>query len=228
MAITKTMFTGTTLATQAAELLNYLQSNAADYFNEISADENGNVSCYVGDTVALLIGMDGTTTRKVTLSNGQNLQTTSGDTGGGNTMHAALFRYAKKTSKGVLLATAEGKKQGAVVGCTYFFITKNEIGDTCILGTLAVGAYQTPTYYFGADIRNDASIYSYISNVSWANRVQLSRSAPVTALTPAIFSGGHYTPNAFIATFNQFALTECDLDISGKSYVSDGVCVLSD
>lgn len=228
MAIVKTTFTGQSLAAQASELLAYLQENAADFFDSITADASGNISCYVGETVALLIGMDGTTTRQVTLANGQNIHTTSGGTAGGTTMHAALFRYAKKTANGVLLATAVGKIQGADVGDTFFFITKNELGDTCIIGTLAAGAYQTPCYYFGADIKNDATIYNYISNVAWANRAQLSRSAPVTALTPAIFSGGHYAPKAYIATFNQFSLTECDVNINGKSYASDGVCMLSD
>lgn len=228
MAIEKTMFTGQTLAAQAPKLLAYLQENAADYFDTIEADASGNVSCYVGETVALLIGMDGTTTRQVTLANGQNIHTTSGDTGGGNTMHAALFRYAKKMANGILLATAEGKILGGNVGDTFLFITKNELGDTCILGTLAAGTYQTPCFYFGADIKNDATIYNYISNVTWANRAQLSRSAPTTSLTPAIFSGGHYAPKAYIATFNQFALTECDVNINGKSYASDGVCMLSD
>ena len=231
MAIVKTTFTGQTLAAQAAELLTYLQANAADYFDTIEADASGNISCYVGETVALLIGMDGTTTRQVTLANGQNIHTTRGDTGGGNTMHAALFRYAKKTGKtanGILLATASGKVSGADAGYTFLFITKNELGDTCILGTLAAGSYQTPCYYFGADIKNDATIYNYISNVSWEDRAQLSRSAPETALTPAIFSGGHYAPHAFLATFNQFSLTEADLNINGKSYATDGVMALED
>ena len=228
MAIVKTTFTGQTLAAQATELLTYLQANAANYFDTISADGDGNITCYVGETAALLIGMDGTTTRKVTLANGQYIQTTSGDTAGGNTVHAALFRYAKKTANGILLATNEGKVSAVNAGYTFFFIAKNENSDTCILGTLAAGTYQNPTYYFGADIKNDTSIYNYISNVTWANRAQLSHSAPVTALTPAIFSGGHYAPKAFIGTFSQFALTECDVNINGKSYASDGVCMLSD
>ena len=228
MAIIKTMFTGQTLAAQKSELLAYLQENAADYFDTIEADSSGNISCYVGETVALLIGMDGTTTRQVTLANGRNIHTSSGDPSGGNTMHTAIFRYAKKTTNGILLATASGKILGGDAGYTFLFITKNELGDTCVLGTLAAGNYQTPCYYFGADIKNDATIYNYIANVTWEDRVQLSRSAPGTALTPAIFSGGHYAPKVYIATFNQYSLAECDINISGKSYASDGVCMLSD
>lgn len=230
MAIVKTTFTGQTLAAQKPELLAYLQENAADYFDAIEADENGNISCYVGETVALLIGMDGTTTRQVTLANGQYIRMDPNATSSGGTLpFKTIFSYAKKTTNGVLLVTEAGSLQNTNVGKASFFIVKNELGDTCIVGHIqATGSYSNTSTYFGADIINDSTIYNYISGISWANRTQLSHSAPATALTPAIFSGGHYAPKAYIATFNQFALTECDVNINGKSYASDGVCVLSD
>lgn len=224
MSIVKTTFTGSTLNAQKTEVLSYLQANAAEYFDEITADSNGNISCMVGETTALLIGMDGATRRKVTLANGSSIAV--GDSQDSN--WSTLFRYGKKTSKGVMLVTAPGVKQGATTGPIILFISKNENGDTCILGTMPVGAYNTPTEYFGADIKNDASIYAYISGVAWSARSQLSRSAPVTALTPAIFSGGHYAPNVFLTTFNQFALTEADLNINSVSYATDGVMALQD
>lgn len=229
MAIVKTTFTGRTLAAQATELLTYLQANAADYFDTIEADANGNIRCYVGETVALLIGMDSTTTRQITLANGQYVRMdTNAASSTGTVPYRTLFSYAKKTTNGVLLVTAESYIQNLNVGKATFFITKNEIGDTCIFGYIQSTNTANTATYFGADIKNDATIYKYISNTSYANLAQLSRSAPVTALTPTIFSGGHYAPKAYIATFNQFALTECDVNINGKSYASDGVCVLSD
>lgn len=96
MAIEKTMFTGQTLAAQKSELLAYLQENAADYFDTIEADASGNISCYVGETVALLIGMDGTTARKVTLANDNAVQCVSGSYTNPN---AALWQYAKKPDR---------------------------------------------------------------------------------------------------------------------------------
>lgn len=230
MAIVKTAFTGQTLAAQAPELLAYLQENAADYFDTIEADASGNISCYVGETVALLIGMDGTTTRQVTLANGQYIRMdTNAASTSGILPYKTLFSYAKKLTNGILLVTAAGSIQNLNVGKASFFITKNELNDTIIAGYMQTTntASNTATY-FGADIKNDATIYNYIRGVSWENRSQLSRSSPITALTPAIFSGGHYAPKAYIATFNQFALTECDININGKSYASDGVCMLSD
>ena len=224
MAIEKTMFTGQTLAEQATELLTYLQENAADYFDTIEADASGNISCYVGDTVALLIGMDGTTARKVTLANGNAVQCVNGSFVSPN---AALWQYAKKTANGVLLVSVALMNSSTNYGKVVFFITKNEGGDTCIVGAVINGEISNVrrTYFF-ADIKNDTTIFTPVSYA--ADFSTLSRSMTVTALTPVVFNGGHYAPKAYIATFNQFALTECDISINGKSYASDGVCVLSD
>ncbi len=220
MAIVKTTFIGQTLAAQASELLAYLQENAADYFDTIEADASGNISCYVGETVGLLIGMDGTTARKVTLANSNAIQCYNGSYVSPN---AALWQYAKKTANGVLLVSASMGEYGKVV----FFITKNENGETCITGAMTNGDRSgRPLTYFFADIKNDTTIFTPIVNV--ADFSTLSRSMTATSLTPVVFNGGHNAPKLFIATFNQFALTECDVNINGKSYASDGVCVLSD
>lgn len=221
MAIVKTTFTGQTLAAQAAELLTYLQANAADYFDTIEADASGNIACYVGETAALVIGMDGTTARKVTLANGNAVQNSRGSYTNPN---AALWQYVKKAANGVLLvSTALTSGYGKVV----FFITKNENGDTCIAGAVTDGDRSSnPRTYFFADIKNDTTIFKPVSNV--ADFSTLSRSMTATSLTPVVFNGGHNAPKLFIATFNQFALIECDVNINGKSYASDGVCVLSD
>lgn len=225
MAIEKTMFTGQTLAAQAAELLAYLQANASDYFDTIEADASGNITCYVGETAALVIGMDGTTARKVTLTNDNAVQCVSGNYASPN---STLWQYAKKTANGVLLiSNVVHVSSIANYGKVVFFITKNENGETCIVGAVSNGDTSgNPRTYFFADIKNDTTIFKPVSNV--ADFSTLSRSMTTTSLTPVVFNGGHYAPKAYIATFNQFALTECDININGKSYASDGVCVLSD
>lgn len=224
MAIVKTMFTGQTLAAQAPELLTYLQANAVDYFDTIEADASGNITCYVGETAALVVGMDGTTARKVTLANGNAVQCVNGNFVDPN---EALWQYAKKTANGVLFVSVALMDGSTNYGKVVFFITKNEVGDTCIVGAVTNGeSYDVQRTYFFADIKNDTAIFKPVSNVP--NFSTLSRSMTTTSLTPVVFNGGHYAPKAYIATFNQFALTECDINISGKSYASDGVCMLSD
>ena len=235
MAIVKTMFTGRTLAAQAPELLAYLQANASGFFDEITADSDGNITCYVGDTPALIIGMDGTTTRRVTLKNGNYIELTSVTTA--NNPRSTLFSYAKRTNSGgntattsgLLLVTAPAKVSTQNVGPTTIFITKNDTGDTCIYGYMqTTNSSSSTATYFCADIDNDTTIFTPLTNTTYENRAQLSRSAAVTSLTPVIFNGGHHAPKGYIAIFNQYALTECDLNIGGRSYISDGVGVLSD
>lgn len=221
MAIIKTTFTGQTLAAQATELLTYLQENAADYFDSIEADASGNISCYVGSTVALFIGMDGTTVRKVKLANDNSIQN---DNGSYCSPNAALWQYAKKTANGILLVSVLVRSG---YGKIIYFITKNENGETVIAGSVTNGNRSgAPLSYFFADIKNDATIFTPVLNAD--NFSTLSRSMTTTSLTPVVFNGGHYAPKTYIATFNQFALTECDVSINGKSYASDGVCMLSD
>jgi hypothetical protein len=221
--IEQTTFIGQTLAAQAPELLTYLQANAADYFDTIEADARGNITCYVGETAALVIGMDGTTARKVTLANNNAIQTYNGDYVSPN---AALWQYAKKTANGVLLVSAAIMYDSTNHGKVVFFITKNESGDTCIVGAITGQHLVVERTYFFADIKNDTTIFTPVSNA--ADFSALSRSMTATSLTPVVFNGGHCAPKIYIATFNQFALTECDVNINGKSYASDGVCVLSD
>ena len=235
MAIVKTMFTGQTLAAQAPELLAYLQANASGFFDEITANSDGNITCYVGDTPALIIGMDGTTTRRVTLKNGNYIELTNVTTA--SNPRSALFSYAKRTNSGgdtattsgLLLVTAHAQVSTQDVGATTIFITKNDTGDTCIYGYMQTTNNSTSTAtYFCADIDNDTTIFTPLTTTTYANRAQLSRPAAVTSLTPVIFNSGHHAPKGYIATFNQYALTECDLNIGGRSYISDGVGVLSD
>ena len=228
MAIVKTIFTAQTLAAQAAELLAYLQANADEYFDTISADGDGNISCYVGETLALKIGMDGTTTRQVTLANGQNISLIA-DSSTTTLTRSILFSYAKKTANGVMLVTNNTKCLGADTGPTVFIITQNELGDTCICGRIQNST--TSNKYisaFCADIKNDATIFKPLTESNLAGLSALSKESPVTATAAIIFSGGHYAPKAFFNTFSQFALTQCDININGKSYASDGVMMISD
>jgi hypothetical protein len=226
MAIEKTIFTNSTLSTQAPELLAYLQQNAAQYFDEITADASGNISCTYDGVTALLIGMDGTTQRKVTLANGTYAQCYT--SASATTTLSEVFEYGKVAAGGVMLATKPMKVLGSNVGRMFFFITKNEHDDTVIFGLMFTGESSTLLTYYFADIHNDATIFKPLDGVAKTAVSQLSHDAPLTALTRVIFSGGHYAPKAYINTFSQFALTEADLNINGKSYASDGICSLED
>lgn len=227
MAIVKTIFTGQTLEAQAPALLAYLQANATNYFDTITADENGNVSCYVGETAALLFGMDGTTTRKVSLSNGQYVETTA-EASESNTARTVLIKYAKKTSNGIMIVTKDTKCSNLDTGAITLVISKDESGDTCIIGRIQAGTQSSDLIHvFAADIKNDATIFKpLITNK--AGLGGLSHQAPISAFTSVGFTSAHYAPKVFFTTFSQFAAVECDVTKNGKSYATDGYFALSD
>lgn len=228
MAIVKTIFTGQTLAAQKPELLAYLQENAADYFDTIEADASGNISCYVGSTVALFISMDGTSSRKVSLANGVYVETTLGASDS-NTARTVTFKYAKKTSYGVMLVSNNTKCLAASTGPIVFIITKDESGDTVIIGRIQTGT--EGSHYitmFSADIKNDATMFKPITNTSLSGIEPFSQQANISAFTCVGCTSAHYAPKAFFTTFNQFAHIECDLSLNGKSYASDGYFALMD
>ena len=228
MAIEKTVFTGQTLAAQAPELLAYLQANADNYFDTIEADASGNVSCYVGDTVALFFGMDGTSTRKVSLANGVYVETTL-TANDNNTGRTVLIKYAKKTANGIMIVTNNTKCLAAGAGPIVLIITKDENGDTVIIGRIQTGT--TNGHYitiFSADIKNDATMFKPITNTSLSGLEPFSMQADISAFTCVGCTSAHYAPKAFFTTFNQFAQTECDLSLNGKSYASDGYFALMD
>ena len=229
MAIVKTIFTGRSLAAQKPELLAYLQENAADYFDTIEADANGNISCYVGSTVALFIGMDGSSTRKVSLANGVYVDTALGSSSDSNTGRTVTFKYGKKTSNGVMLVSNNTKCFETDTGPIVFIITKNEGGDTVIIGRIQTGI-SSGNYVsmFSADIKNDATMFKPITNTSLSGLEPFSRQADISAFTCVGCTSAHYAPKAFFTTFNQFAQTECDLSLNGKSYASDGYFALMD
>ena len=228
MAIEKTVFTGQTLAAQASELLAYLQANAADYFDTIEADASGNVSCYVGDTVALFFGMDGTSTRKVSLANGVYVETAL-SANDNNTARTVLIKYAKKTTNGIMIVTNNTKCLAAGTGPIVLIITKDEGGDTVIIGRIQTGT--SSSHYitmFSADIKNDATMFKPVTNTSLSELEPFSRQADISAFTCVGCTSAHYAPKAFFTTFNQFARTECDLSLNGRSYASDGYFALMD
>ena len=228
MAIVKTIFTGQTVGTQAPELLTYLQTNAADYFDTIEADANGNISCYVGSALALFFGMDGTSTRKVSLANGVYVETALA-ANDSNTARTVLINYAKKTTNGIMIVTNNTKCLGSGTGPIVLIITKDESGDTVIIGRIQTGTsggnYIT---MFSANIKNDATMFKPITNSSLSGLGSFSHQADISAFTCVGCSSAHYVPKAFFTTFNQFAQTACDLSLNGKSYASDGYFALMD
>lgn len=208
MAITRTDFTGTTQATNAPEVLAWLQANATEYFDTIEADASGNISCKIGETTVLLFGFDGNTSSQVTLINGTSIT---------HYEKNDRFTYAIKTSNGVYL---NSYNYGSV------FITKSDKGTTAIAWNIKAGS-EFYGYTF-ADFTHSSAFYAPVTGTWNESRNGWTHSAPLTALTPAVFNGGCYAPNLFITTLSEYALIKCIFSIDNMEYASDGVLALKD
>jgi hypothetical protein len=172
--------------------------------------------------------MDGTSSRWVSLANGVYVETTL-EASDSNTARTVLFNYAKKTSNGVMLVTYNTKCRASNTGPIVLIITKDENGDTVIIGRIQAGT--DSGYYitmFSADIKNDATMFKPVANTNLAGLDPFSRQADISAFTCMGCASAHYAPKVFLTTFNQFAHTECDLSLNGKSYASDGYFALMD
>lgn len=219
MAIETTYFTGTTAEANYAEVLAWLQANATDYFDNITADEGGEkIYCKIGDVTALTID---TNARNyiffATLKNG-----------------AVDYRYqawgtnhrftrAVKTSCGILLY---------VNNIDNIFITKNTDG-----GVMLAGYHSTGNNTYGAtigDFAND-SVFKDMGGGSGAsfgvNQLKNVgvQSAGRTALVPAVTDAGTYSDNLFFVPFTQFiGQSGITIDVDGTKYVYNGVFALKE
>ena len=152
MAITKTVFTGATLAANAPEVLAFLQANAAGYFDSITADENGNVICSIDEVDVMKIGFDGTMKTKLTLANGESIENNNA-TGGNGTRP---FTYGYACAGGVMLWDSGGSN---------IIITKSDGGSTALAAVMHNTTNTSkPSRVVIGDVSNDLSWFTLSSD----------------------------------------------------------------
>ena len=219
MAIETTYFTGTTADSNKNEVRVWLNTNATDYFSEISTPaESSAIQCKIDGVTALTI--DTNTNNYIffaTLKNGMNdYRFTKWKTD-------YRFTRAVKTSCGILLY---------VNNMDNIFITKNTDG-----GVIFAGYHSTGNSTYGAtigDFANDSAFKDMGgSNGTGFTANQLKdvgvRSAGRTALVPAVTDAGTYSDNLFFVPFTQFiGQSGITIDVDGTKYVYNGVFALKE
>ena len=214
MAITKYVFTGTSITAQASEMLTWLQANATDFFDSIVMDSNI-ITCSKNNIDALVLGFDNTTKNIiVTLANGSSKSSDS---------VSALFEYAIKTSTGILL-----KNNGTSYFPTFLFVTKTNNDELALAFTAYVNNYG---HFYIGDVFNSEwddvfgnadQLYnpSYYQNY-WGIESSL------TTLTPlCIKSSATYTPDLNFMRFCEFPQIAGKISIGGVEYYSNGYLAL--
>lgn len=222
MAITKTVFTGATLAANAPEVLAFLLANAAGYFDTVTADANGNVKCTIDDVDVLILGFDGTQKNTISLLNG----TTVKNYAGASLWNGSLpFTTAYTTANGIMLVDNAGGT---------FIITKTNENTTAIIATMRTTNTQSSA--------NKICIGDPATNSTWFDvgsgagsaaaaraKYVINESATLTTLTPLpLGDGGTYCPNCFVTpwTENGGITSPKKLIYGGDEYIYDGAFAL--
>lgn len=201
MAIEKTVFSGLTVTTRAAEIVAWLTANGSEFFDSVEYGD-GSVICYKGDKHALEISLSSNKT-KVLAANGAVSEATMNS--------SQDWDYGIKTSKGLLI---------------YFNYTSSP-GCVAMVKTNEGGTFIARRYngWCAADFDNSASIDNYDNSGlhTWTNSSDLTVLAPIVASHADTYADGLY-----LQLFAQYPNTDSILTVNGKRYYSDGVFALEE
>lgn len=205
MAIEKTIFTTTSQAANAPEVLEWLTANSAEYFDTVSADESGNITCTISGKTALVLGFDGTTKSiTVYLDNGVSIE---------DFLTTEVCSYGVKTSYGLYLK-----------GTTYrIFVTKSNNGGVGFVLYNRTTSASVVKYYVG-DFYASKSIWAASAN----GEAVMSQAGDLTTISSIVCPGGTYLPNLFTTPFSEYLGTECILEKNNERYWYNGYIALKD
>lgn len=208
MAIVKTTITGTSWATQFADVLEWLQIYATDYFDTITGDSSTNTITMAKGNTSLVIKSNNLT---VTLENGtvRNFNIA---------VVATNLNVIYKTASGIYMYNPEN------LNCPQIWITKSNAGNTCVM-LYHYGNSSSDRGYAWADLTASPSFSSFSDSPSLTTQ---TFSASLTALTPFVFTGGVYSDNLFLQTFNEYYGISGIFSINKTQYVSNGYIALKD
>ena len=207
MAINKTIFTADRTA-QKSEILSWLQANAADYFDEISEDNNGNIVCSLENGAGFSFIFDSTSIE-------YEIESKTGVTH--SIYGSSSLKYTKAgvvTSKGFMIVGALSASSDNII-----IISKTSTGKTAV-SMLAASTTGSNRYFSAIDMDGDADWLRTGNNA-------VAFSAPVTSLAPVCFSCGTHCEHTFFTPFTQFE-NPCIMQLNGKKYAYGGYLALEE
>lgn len=210
MSIIKTIITGATQAQRAAEVLDYLQTYAADYFDSIEKGQvYDDISCYIDGVEVLRLPYGSNHGLKIGLTNGTYLEAGSSE---------VQFTAAYRSPNGIMLKGNTGR---------IVVISKNEIGHTVLCTVMHMDSEPSGTSgYRFADVVDGVGVTAPFGTAS-SYHGTIAHSASLTALVPAAFDSGHYSEGLAITPYSEYAGTSGILTTSGGiQYAYDGAIAL--
>jgi hypothetical protein len=226
MAITRTNFTGTSLAQQFAQLYEWLSENGTDVFNSV-ASSSSTITCKsLGDRGSLSINKDI-----------NNVQIATPKTSSSSKQIAIpfinrYFDYAIKTGKGIYLNWIDNAESPQYP--SGIFVSRSNQNSSYIVWH-TIGFNQTSQawlgYVRGSDMDLNTSDWQEVAKAIPVETLfpLISTQATYTSLTPYVSkSTDSYCPFISILHFNQFVGQSGIFKLNGKSYYSNGYFALED
>lgn len=208
MAINKTIFTADRTA-QKGEIFNWLKANAEDYFDEISQNADGNISCRLENGAELLFMFDTSTTVYKIISKTGNTQGIYAN------VSAPYTEAGIVTSNGIMLISYSFASTDNIV-----IISKTNSGATSVSAYGKTSSSINTLFQAFIDLDND---------VNWMTKnFQTIFDTPVTSLAPVCFASGNYCEHVFMTIFSQFVNSPCIMQINGKKYAYGGYLALEE
>lgn len=207
MALTKYLVHGSTMAQRADEILEFLQTHATDYFDTISADEDGNITCYVGEVPALYLPYENDEKLKVTIANDDSFE----DYYAGEVVFSVIYY----SSHGIMLKSTNWT----------IAIGKNNNGHTVIVFPAQSGSANTTIGYRFADIVDGIAITTTFGESS-DYKETISKTTPMTAIIPTVFDSGFYCDGLLLTIYSEYPGISGILTIGDTQYGYDGAVAL--
>ena len=209
MAINKTIFTADRVA-QKGEIFNWLKANAEDYFDEISQNADGNISCRLESGAELLFMFDTSAAIcKITSKTQQSASIFSSSSGNAYTKAGIV------TSNGIMLISNAGSSSLKNI----MIISKTNNGSTAILTFHRESSGVSNQQNYFIDLDNDSECLTKNFQII---------SVPATSLAPVCFASGNYCEHVFMTLFSQFTNSSCIMQINDKKYAYGGYLALEE
>lgn len=218
MAIETTRFTQ---ANNMSQIANWLNENAVpEYFDEVTFDDS-TITCSMGDTAYYKINFYNNVITHFIKGKGTPSETSFT----AYQMNDLHFDYAVKTSGGIMLHTTHNS-------CEMVITKTDSDGVAFIFTDRAV----FKTYYYSGgnyypQIRmlsvEKSSAYSQFPTTSQQNHGEMKTAKTVPA--PIVIGmTGDYCPNCFHLPSNQPLGEECEFQLNGVNYYSNGYIALKE
>jgi hypothetical protein len=157
MGLTYKYFSGSASTTQKTEVLEWLQNNASDYFDTITADENGTISCTISGVLALKFGFT-TSNNRLKLYKKSDSETPVYTSSA--TATTKYFRFGCKTPYGLCI---KYMSDGAFMWET-LWITRTNNGNVAIVAFIQTDSTSTGGKYIIGDFSQDKYFELYTAS----------------------------------------------------------------